>query len=247
VQILLDPTGLKHCLIVVTVRLTRTPWQGTARFADQLHWAFVEADLWALRSIRFGVQIKHVLHRPDKLGTHAGNAPFFAQPGFEVVFLSTRCTVTGEISPTCLSSISRSASNPMVQRQRPLGGALQASATIKASCLPVKDRILPSRGCSLKAAVKPSSTKRWRVRCTVETPRWKVSAISASLAPSSASNSTRARATLRAVALPFLIRFSRYSCSSTVKSTIYLLALGGSSYPRLGRRGIPVKIYEMDH
>src|SRR5512147_59557 len=105
---------------------------------------------------------------PDVVGTHPGNTPFLALPRLEVVFLSTRPTVFGEIISIWRNSTKRSAKSFIVHRCRPVGGVLQANATRKAACLPVKTGGDPDCDRSLNAAINPSSTKRWRVRCTVE-------------------------------------------------------------------------------
>jgi hypothetical protein len=100
------------------------PQERAAPFAGQLHRAFVKADLGTPGIIGLGVQIQHVFPMPDIIGTYAGNAPRFTLPGLEVVFLSTRRTVSGEIASTCRSSIRRSASTCRVHRRRPAGGVL---------------------------------------------------------------------------------------------------------------------------
>jgi len=101
------------------------------------------------------------------------------------------------------------------------GGVLHAKATKKAACLPVMAGRWPGRGRSLNAGSNPLLTKRWRVRWTVETPRWSARAISSSVAPSAAWSNTWARATRRAAGLPLLIKLSRYPRSSSVRSTRY--------------------------
>ncbi len=66
----------------------------------------------------------------------------------------------------------RLASRRNVQRPRPSGGAVQASAIRWAPCAPSSFlayiRLPPRYG--LSAAAMPSSTKRCRTRCTVATP-----------------------------------------------------------------------------
>src|ERR687893_1685967 len=84
--------------IVVTRRLPRMNGQRTTRFADELHGAFVEADLGVLYIIRLGVQIQYILHMPDKLRTHTGNTPAFILQRLRIVFLRTRRTGQSEIS-----------------------------------------------------------------------------------------------------------------------------------------------------
>src|SRR5215217_402451 len=215
-------------LIIVSSGLSRPGRQGVPCLTDQLHRTFLKTDLRTPPIIRLGIQIQHILHVPDKVRTDAGNAPFFALPRLEVVFFSTRRTVSSETASTSCSATRRSASNCMVQRFRPVGGVLQASATKKASCLPSNFCRVPGRLRSVSALARPSSTNRCRVRWTVEKPTRKVAAISSSVAPSAAWSSIWARATLRADGFPCLMRWHSSSCSSAVKSTIYLFAMCSS-------------------
>src|SRR5262249_6353089 len=215
-------------LIIVPSGLSRAGRHGLPRFTDQLHRTFVKADLWTPSIIRLGIQVQHILHMPDKFRTHTGDAPFFALPRLEVVFFSTRRTVSSETASTNWSATRRSANNCIVQCTRPAGGVLQARATKKASCLPSNLWIAPGRLRSVSALGSPPSTNRCRVRWTVESPTRKMAAISSSVAPSAAWSSIWARATLRADGFPCLSRWQSSSCSAAVKSMIYLLAIGSS-------------------
>ena len=163
---------------------------GTAGFAGQLHRTFVKAHLGVSRIIRFSVQVQHIFHMPNILGTDTGNTPFLTLPRFEGVFLRMRRTLSREMASKGRSSMKRSANNCTVHRQRPAGGVLQAKATKKTACLPVRVSGDPDRDRSCNAAINPSSTNRWRVRCTVEIPRWSVWAMASSVAPSSARSNT---------------------------------------------------------
>src|SRR5262249_53020801 len=181
--------------------------------------------------IGLGVEIQHILHVPDERRTDTGNAPFFALPRLEVVFFSTRRTVSSETCSTTWNSTKRSGNNWIVQGSRPGGGVLQASATKNASCFPSSLRPHPQRARSVRAAGRPSSTKRWRVRWAVETPTRKASAISSSVASSAAWGKMCARVSLRTEVLPFLIRSNRYFFLALLKSTRYLSPMFSS---RLG-------------
>ena len=54
-----------------------------------------------------------------------------------------------------------------VQRPRPSGGVLHATAITWASCFPLSFRRCPGLGCSLRACSSPSSTRRLRILPTV--------------------------------------------------------------------------------
>jgi len=103
--------ALTLVFIVTARRAARSQRQWRARLTDQLHRAFVKTDLRPPRISWLGVQIQHILHVPDKGRTHAGDTPLFFLPRLEVVFFSTRRTVSSETAATRLSSMSRSASN----------------------------------------------------------------------------------------------------------------------------------------
>ena len=90
--------------------------------------------------------------------------------------------------------------------------------------IPSSLRFLPGRARSLRALSKPSSTKRWRTRTTVEGLTSRASAICWSVRPSSALHKIRDRFTLRAGDLPRRATSSNCSRSSWVKFTRYRLA-----------------------
>ena len=71
---------------VIARWLARAGRQGMAGFAGQLDRAFVEAHLRIPGIFRLRIQVQHLLHMPDIVGTHTGNTPFLTLPGFEVVF-----------------------------------------------------------------------------------------------------------------------------------------------------------------
>src|SRR5262249_56249689 len=103
-----------------------------------------QADLRAARVIRPGVDRQHVLHAPDELGVVLGrDAPALGQPRLEPVCFKACRTVSCDTDSTTSSSASRPASSRSVQRLRPSGGALHASATRWAPCSPSSLRRAP--------------------------------------------------------------------------------------------------------
>ena len=58
---------------------------GSARFADELGWAFVEADHGPLRVKLLGIEVEHILHAGDELGVDLGDAPHVLLPRLEMV------------------------------------------------------------------------------------------------------------------------------------------------------------------
>ena len=92
---------------------------------------------------------------------HTGDTPLLLQPRLDLVFLSTRRTVSSETVGTTSSSTSRSASSCMVHSRRPSGGAEQAKAMRWASARPsrVRWRLGRSWGLRPKAVSSPCSPK----------------------------------------------------------------------------------------
>lgn len=129
------------------------------------------------------------------------------------------------MSGATFSSTTRSARSCIVQRSRPSGGVVQASATTNACALGPSFGRAPGRGRSVSAASGPSSMHRRRVRSTVETPTCSAAAIASSVWPSAASSSVCARRTIRAEAVPFRVRLTSRARSSSVNVTRYRLAM----------------------
>lgn len=188
-------------LVIVARWLTGPGWYRRARLYDQLLACLIKVDLRALRVIRRGVQIQGLLHRRDELATDRRDAPLLFQPGLEFVFLSARRTVSSEIVSTTFNSTRRSASNCIVQRARPSGASLQASAIKRAFALTSSLGFLPGRGRSLRAP-RPRSTKLSRVRSTVARPTPSASAICSSVHPAAALSRIRARVSFRDECFP---------------------------------------------
>ncbi len=140
-QWLEDHEQIRHAVANVLVVVTSDlPWSGRhgrLLFADQLLARLVQAHYRTGRIIRPLVHLQHVFHLPNELGVGLRwNAPLFAQPRLEFIFFSVRRTVSFERASTYSKATIRSASSRSVQRLRPSGAWLQASATRWASPSP---------------------------------------------------------------------------------------------------------------
>src|SRR5919108_3689281 len=114
---------------------------GRVDLAEQLAAGLVQADLGAQGVIGSGVDREHVLHAPAELGVLLGwDAPALGQPRLKLVCCKAWRTVSYDTESTTCSAPSRSASSRRVQRLWPSGGALQVSATSRASCSPSRRR-----------------------------------------------------------------------------------------------------------
>ena len=156
-------------LVVLPCRPPRRNRPRRGDFRQQLPAGLVQADLRVARVIRPGADRQHVLHAPDKLGVVLGrDAPALGQPRLEPVCFKACRTVSYDTDPITSSSTSRSASSRNVQRLRPSGGALHASATKWASCSPSSlRRYSRAGGLRYTAASSPAATYFMRTRATV--------------------------------------------------------------------------------
>src|SRR6266508_2918355 len=108
-----------------------------ADLCEELAAGLVHAHLGPLGVVGLGVDRQHILHAPDELGVVLwGDAPALGQPRLEAVCFKAWRTVSYEIASTTSKATRRSPSSRNVQRLRPSGGALHASATRRASCSP---------------------------------------------------------------------------------------------------------------
>jgi amidohydrolase family protein len=73
-------------LVIVTFELTRPGRDRLAHLADQLDWAFIEADHRPRGIGRFGIEVEHVFHAGDIFAVDPGNAPHILAPWLETVF-----------------------------------------------------------------------------------------------------------------------------------------------------------------
>src|SRR3990172_4159224 len=208
-------------LIVIERRLTRGHGARCTRLRHQLHRLFVEADDWTHGIVRLCVQLKHVFHGAYEVCAYRSHAPLLAPPGLHIPLFRVRRTVSSQMLSTILSSTRRSARSCRVQRVRPEGGPLQASARRWASWRPSNRRGLPRLCRSESAASRDSSTKRLRTRSTVATPTRRLAAIASSVSRSAAATTINARFIRRALALPLLVSASNLPRSSSVNSTTY--------------------------
>lgn len=167
---------------------------------------------------RFRIYIQDILHPPHKLGIDSRNTPLLRQPGLDIVFFSTRRTVSSEMLSTSPGFTRRSASNCILQCLRPVGGVLLDSAINSATPCVSNLSVPPGRRRSLRAYARLPSTNFRRVRCAVEAPQWTASAISPSVLPSWASNKICARFSFRALVVPLLVNASKVSFSSASSS-----------------------------
>src|SRR6266536_1896720 len=195
--------------------------QWCACFGHQLLAGLIQTHLRTTRLVRSGVDVQDVFHVPDELATRrTRQAPVFFQPGLEIVFFSVRRTVSYYTASTMSNSTALSASRRSVQRLRPSGGGLQATAIRRASWALSslrRCRVRDRRGRS--AASGPSSTHRVRTRSTVERLTSSASTIWSSFqavppGPASALSRIRACIRVRAAALPTRTNSSRYPRSS---------------------------------
>lgn len=97
-------------------------------FFDELDGLFVHADNRHIGVVATLVNIQYVFHVHDEVGISLRwNYPTLAQVRLEVVFFSVRRTVWSEIESTIFNTTNSVARSSNVQRDRPLGGSLQAN------------------------------------------------------------------------------------------------------------------------
>src|SRR6266508_5471049 len=182
-------TPLPLVLVVLARRPLRHHRAGRGDLRQQLPAGLVQAHLRAARVIRPGVDRQHVLHAPAELGVVLGwDAPALGQPRLEPVCFKAWRTVSYDTDSTTSRATSRSASNRNVQRLRPSGGALHASAAKWASCSPSSlRRYSRAGGLRSTAASRPAATYRMRTRATVAGLTSTATAIAASVQPGPAS------------------------------------------------------------
>src|SRR5262245_49870803 len=187
----------------------------------QLLAAFIKAHCRMVGIIGLFVHIQNMLHCSHKIGTGTRQTPQLFLPGLHPIFLSVWRTASWEMLSTTPNSTRRSASSRSAQCAWSSGGELTLKAIKCASPRPSNLRLAPGRGSSFRALGTPPSTKRLRVRSTVDRLVSSAATICSSVHPSSAFNRMRARVTLRVETLPLRVSSSTCSRSSVVRSTIY--------------------------
>jgi len=228
-----DPAAL--VLIILPGRPARRDRLGRVDLAGQLAAGLVQADLRVARVIGPGVNLKYVLHAPAELGILLGrDAPALGQPRLEAVCFKACRTVSYDTDSTTSSSTSRSASSRNVQRLRPRGGALHASATRWASCSPSSRRRYWRTGAlRYTAASSPAATYRMRTRATVAGLTSSAAPMAASVQPGPAwpwlaFNKMRAWVSALAGATPRPIIVCSRARSSSDRTTMCRLRISAS-------------------
>src|SRR5919109_850993 len=210
-------------LIIKALDLPGCWRQSLSNLLNQLLACFIKIYFRSLRAIRLFIEIKHLFHSRNKLGTHLWYTPLLLLPRLKLVFFSTRRTDSRENDSANPNSTTLPASNRNVQCVWPCGALLQAKAMIWPCCLPVSFGRAPGLGRSFSAS-SPPSTNLLRVRSMVAVPTSSTAAIWSSVRPSAALSKIRALVTLRAEGLPRRTSWSSCSRSSVLKSKMYFLA-----------------------
>ncbi len=105
-----DPVA--DVFMVIPCRTPRRHRQGPLRFADQLLACLVQTNQRVLRVVRPLIDIQHVLHRADELGTgFARQAPHLPPPRLQLVFFNVLRTVSGLTLSTSSKATRRPASS----------------------------------------------------------------------------------------------------------------------------------------
>ena len=68
---------------IVALKLAGLGWDRRANLADELDRALVEADHWAFRIERFGIEIEHVLHPSNVFSIDCGMHHMSLSQGFK--------------------------------------------------------------------------------------------------------------------------------------------------------------------
>src|SRR5262252_7022320 len=221
--------------VIIALRPPRLGRQRLPGLFNELLVGLIKVDLGPCGIIRRSIDLQDVFHGGDELRTHLWDAPLLLQPRLEDRFFNTRRTLSYEYDSARPSATTRSASRCKVQRWRPSGAALQASAIKRAVACASSLGCLPGRGRSSSAA-SPSSTKRWRVRSTVARPTERAAAMARSSAPSAALSRIRARVTLRVACVPLCSRCASWALSSSRRGTRYFfLGIAGPPEDRITR------------
>jgi len=205
-------------------RLTDLSRNRLANVAKKLDWTFIKTHHRFARIVRSGVKVQEMLHSCDVLAAHFRDAPFAAKPGLDFLFFKTRRMVSSDIESTRPSDTIWSASSCMTQWDRPAGGLLHAKATKWASARPCSFAGRPARASSCKQS-SLRSRKRLRVMATVSRLTRTISAIAASVLPSSASNKVCARRMVRAPDVPVVTISNSLDLSSASNTTVDLLSI----------------------
>src|SRR5919206_1830826 len=219
--------------VIVALRPPRLSRQRLPGLLDELLARLIKVHFGPGGIIGLRVDLQDVFHRGNELRPHLWDAPLLLQPRLEDRFFKTRRTLSYEYAAARPRATTRSASSCKVQRWRPSGAALQASAIRRACAFSSNLGCFPGRGRSSRAS-SPAATKRWRVRSTVARPTERATAMALSSIPSAAFSRIRARVTLRVACVPLCSRCSSCSRSSAFSVTRYFF-LGIAGRPPVNR------------
>src|SRR5919197_1101685 len=219
--------------IIIALRSPRLSWQRLSGLFNELLGRLIKVDLGPSRIVGLRGDLQDIFHSGDELGPDLWDAPLFLQPRLEDRFFKTRRTLSYEYDAAKPRATTRSASRCKVQRWRPSGAALQASAIKRVSAFTSNLDCAPGRGRSASAP-RPSATKRWRRRSTVARPTESAAAMALSAQPSAALSRMRARVTLRVACVPLGSRASSCWRSSLSSVTRYFF-LGIAGRPPVNR------------
>ena len=142
-------------LIVEPLSPSRPGWERYATLPNELSGGLIKTDRRSLGVVGLLIQVQDILHGRYKLCAHRWNAPLLPLPGLQLVFLSIWRTVSGEMDGAKPNSTTFPAKRRSVQRPRPSGGVLHATAITWASCFPLSFRRCPGLGCSRNSGHAP--------------------------------------------------------------------------------------------
>src|ERR1700689_4351570 len=223
--------AIAFVLIVITRDSLGSGWNRHARFGDHLLRRLIEAHQGAFRLAGLVINLQDIFHvRHERRVGLRRNDKLLVQVRLEDVFLSVRPIVLSLARATMFNSTTLSSNSRRVHFARPLGGSEQARAISLASEAPSKMRRLAEFGDCLrrKPASKPSSTRSWRVRDTVDRLVSRAVTIRPSLQPSPAAETSalsrmRAFRSWAARRLPVRTNASSVSRSASLSRTTYFL------------------------
>ena len=130
-------------LIVEPLSPSRPGWERYATLPNELSGGLIKTDRRSLGVVGLLIQVQDILHGRYKLCAHRWNAPLLPLPGLQLVFLSIWRTVSGEMDGAKPNSTTFLAKRRSVQRPRPSGGVLHATAITWASCFPLSSVAVP--------------------------------------------------------------------------------------------------------
>src|ERR1700688_3339146 len=217
--------------IIITRDTPRFRWDRRAGFGDQLLRRLIQTYQGALWIVGLVINLQHIFHvRHERRICLRRNDKLLVQVRLENVVFSVRPIVLSLARGTMFNSTTLSSKSRKVHFARPLGGSEQAREISLASAAPSKVRRLAELGDCLRrrTASRPSSTRSWRVRNTVDRLVSKAATIRRSLQLSPASEISalsriRDLRTWTAGRLPVRMNASSVSRSAPLSRMMYFL------------------------